>query len=75
MAVVFWQHPAPNRKQIAPVNSQTKLKVNTTNAGFEPFSQPNKLSQQIQVKPCNEYAFCTYKIKTVPMTEQQATPI
>lgn len=75
IAVAFWQHPAPTRKQVALVNSQTKLKANTTNAGFEPLSQPDKLSQQIQIKPCNEYAFCTYKAKTVPMTEQQATLI
>jgi len=57
------------------VNSQTKLKVNTKNAGFEPFSQPDKSSQQILIKLCSEYAFCTYKDKTVPMKEQQATLI
>jgi hypothetical protein len=57
------------------VNTQTKLKANTTNAGFEPFLQSDKLSQQIQIKLCSKYAFCTYKAKTVPMTEQQATLI
>ena len=45
------------------MNTQTKLKVNTTNARFEPLSQPDKLSKQILIKHCNEYTFCTYKVQ------------